>query len=112
MDSNKLRLDPATTIACKLGIYSYVPISPAHQHEATFYGLAKASGDITQSQSSNAVGKYTDEAKTKIQNMLGVQPKFELGNGLQLVNGVLSISYPDGDNIKYGTEGEVATNDR
>lgn len=94
MDSNKLRLDPATTIACKLGIYSYVPISPAHQHEATFYGLAKASGDITQSQSSNAVGKYTDEAKTKIQNMLGVQPKFELGNGLQLVDGVLSLDIP------------------
>lgn len=94
VDNNKLRLDPATTVACKLGIYSFVPIAPAHQHEATFYGLAKASGDTTQSKSSNAVGKYTDEAKTKIQNMLGVQPKFELGNGLQLVDGVLSLDIP------------------
>lgn len=94
MDNNRLRMDPATTIACKIGSYSYVSISPAHQHEATFYGLAKASGDTTQSKSSNAVGKYTDEAKTKIQNMLGVQPKFELGNGLQLVDGVLSLDIP------------------
>lgn len=94
VDSNKLRLDPANGTACKLGIYSFVPISPAHQHEATFYGLAKASGDTTQSKSSNAVGKYTDEAKAKIQNMLGVQPKFELGNGLQLVDGVLSLDIP------------------
>ena len=30
----------------------------------------------------------------KIQNMLGVQPKFELGNGLQLVDGVLSLDIP------------------
>ena len=94
VDNNKLRLDPASTIACKLGIYSYVSISPAHQHEAAFYGLAKASGDTTQSKSSNEVGNYTDEARTKIQNMLGVQPKFELGNGLQLVDGVLSLDIP------------------
>lgn len=94
MDSNKLRLDPATTIACKLGIYSYVPITPAHQHEATFYGLAKASGDTTQSKSSNAVGKYTDEAKLKIQNMLGVQPKFEVGNGLKFADGTLQLDIP------------------
>lgn len=40
------------------------------------------------------------------------QPAFKLGDGLQLVDGILSVSYPDGDNIKYGTEGEVATNDR
>ena len=94
VDNNKLRLDPASTIACKLGIYSFVSISPAHQHEAAFYGLAKAAGDTTQSESSNAVGNYTDEAKSKIQNMLGVQPKFELGNGLQLVDGVLSLDIP------------------
>ena len=48
------------------------PIVPANQHKATFYGLAKAAGDTTQSQSNNAVGTYTDDAKSAIQSMLGV----------------------------------------
>lgn len=42
------------------------------QHISTFYGLAKAAGDTTQSLSDNAVGSYTDEAKAAIQNMLSV----------------------------------------
>ena len=40
------------------------------QHKSVFYGLAAASGDTTQSQSSNAVGIYTDDAKSKINDML------------------------------------------
>lgn len=46
------------------------PIVPQNQHQATFYGLAKAAGDTTQSQSSNAVGTYTDSAKSAISQML------------------------------------------
>ena len=56
----------------KAGSAQYKPITSQKQHEATFYGLAKASGDTTQSQSSNAVGTYTDNAKASIQSMLGV----------------------------------------
>lgn len=56
----------------KNGIHSYRPISPNRQHAAAFYGLAKAAGDTTQSQSSNAVGTYTEEAKISIQKMLGL----------------------------------------
>lgn len=48
------------------------------QHAAAFYGLAKAAGDTTQSQSSNAVGVYTDEAKTAIKSMLGVNEGIEV----------------------------------
>jgi hypothetical protein len=48
------------------------PITPTNQHASTFYGLAKAAGDTTQSASSNAVGTYTEEAKTAIQKMLGI----------------------------------------
>jgi len=51
---------------------TYRPIVPSVQHISTFYGLAKAAGDTTQSQSSNAVGTYTDEAKSAIQTMLDV----------------------------------------
>lgn len=47
-----------------------VPVSGAGA--AAFYGLAKAAGDTTQAQSSNAVGTYTDAAKTAIQEMLDV----------------------------------------
>lgn len=67
-----LRLQPAATGTVKTGTSERAPISVAHQHEAAFYGLAKAAGDATQAASSNAVGTYTDGAKTSIQTMLSV----------------------------------------
>ena len=62
----------ASSEQVKLGTEVYRPLTPVRQHEAAFYGLAKAAGDTTQSQSDNAVGTYTDTAKTAIQTMLGV----------------------------------------
>lgn len=56
----------------KTGTDSLYPIMPNKEHEATFYGLAKVAGDTTQSQSANAVGTYTNEAKAAIQQMLDV----------------------------------------
>ena len=50
---------------------TFTPVSK--QHAAAFYGLAKAAGDTTQAASSNSVGYYTDTAKAKIQQMLGIQ---------------------------------------
>ena len=55
----------------KSGVGNYQPIVPTTQHRATFYGLAKAAGDTTQSASSNAVGNYTEDAKSAISEMLG-----------------------------------------
>lgn len=49
---------------------AYKPIVPARQHQSVFYGLAKAAGDSTQSASANAVGTYTDAAKSAISTML------------------------------------------
>lgn len=54
------------------GTNGYKIIAPKTQHSATFYGLAKAAGDTTQSTSSNAVGAYTDSAKASIKSMLGI----------------------------------------
>jgi len=54
---------------------AYRPITPANQHLATFYGLAKVASDTTQSASSNPVGTYTDDAKKAILSMLGVLMK-------------------------------------
>ena len=70
-----LKIYNAQVTDIKNGTSYYLPITPSIQHSATFYGLAKAAGDTTQSQSSKAVGKYTDEAKTAIQNMLNVPSK-------------------------------------
>lgn len=68
-----------------------LPIVAARNHEASFYGLAKAAGDTTQSASSNAVGVYTDDAKLKIQQMFGLWTpkkyiKYTLNEEAQTIN--------------------------
>lgn len=68
-----LKIRPASTNDMKGGTGPYYPVTSATQHIATFYGLAKAAGDSTQSASSNAVGTYTDNAKASIKAMLGIQ---------------------------------------
>lgn len=78
MVTDSLVIDCAGASAIKAGTNSYMPIVPGKQDQSTFYGLAKAAGDTTQSQSSNFVGIYTDEAKAAINNMLGSATKEEL----------------------------------
>lgn len=73
-----LLLQKATDIRIRQANSDYMPIVPSNQHQAIFYGLAKAAGDITQSQSSNAVGVYTPEAKAAIQTMLGIETGTEV----------------------------------
>jgi len=68
-----VRTYPPTSANYKAGIATYKPVCISLQHESTFYGLAKAAGDTTQSASSNTVGTYTDEAKAAIKAMIGVQ---------------------------------------
>lgn len=67
-----LFISPPTSEQIKTGNYTRKPIVVSNQHESTFYGLAKAAGDTTQSQSNNAVGNYTPEAKAAIKEMLGI----------------------------------------
>lgn len=67
-----LRIVTASAATIKNGTNIYTPITASNQHNSTFYGLAKASGDTTQSQSSNPVGTYTDSAKASIKAMLGI----------------------------------------
>lgn len=56
----------------KGGSASSAFIAPSVEDAASFYGLAKAAGDTSQSASSNTVGTYTDAAKVAIQKMLGI----------------------------------------
>lgn len=70
--SGQLKISPAAESDCKAATANYSPIVPSKQYASTFYGLAKAAGDTTQSLSSNAIGNYTDNAKASIQTMLDV----------------------------------------
>lgn len=68
--ANYIRIVPAPNnrIKCSDGYYN--PVTTSIQHASTFYGLAKAAGDSTQSASSNTVGAYTESAKSAISEML------------------------------------------
>lgn len=55
----------------KAGADFYKPVVPSHQHESTFYGLAKAAGS-DEKDSTLPVGQYTESAKSAIQTMLGI----------------------------------------
>lgn len=70
--NGKLQIKPASNSDIKGSWGDYKVIVANKQDASTFYGLAKAAGDTTQSASSNAVGVYTDSAKTAIKNMLGI----------------------------------------
>lgn len=70
--SNRVRIVKAADNQVQAGTHTNRPITPSNQDKAAFYGLAKAAGDTTMPSSSNAVGTYTEEAKTAIRAMLGV----------------------------------------
>ena len=69
--AGQLAINPASNAQIKSGNQQYAPITATTQHQATFYGLAKAAGDSTQSVSDNPVGQYTDTAKSAIRSMIG-----------------------------------------
>ena len=73
----ELYLSGATSESIKTGSNTFLPLMPKLQHESVFYGLAKSAGDTTQSQSSNPIGTYTEEAKTAIRTMLGLQDVYD-----------------------------------
>ena len=88
----------------KHGSNNRKPIVPDNQHTSAFYGLAKAAGDTTQSQSNNAVGAYTESAKSAIHEMLngtvsvsGTTPSINALPGIQYICGevaTLDITLP------------------
>lgn len=91
--SHVITINSATSSEIKAGdsaTKSYKPITPETQHRSVFYGLAKAAGDSTQSASQNAIGTYTDEAKSAIQTMLGIDgwnlsDRIAKGTGIQAI---------------------------
>lgn len=70
MSGGVLTINSAYDTDIKAGTNMLRPITPGRQQQSTFYGLAKAAGDSTQSASSNPVGTYTESAKSAISQML------------------------------------------
>lgn len=61
------------------------PVTADMSDMATFFSLARIAGDTTQGASENAIGTYTDDAKTAIRTMLGIDTASilqEIENGL------------------------------
>ena len=61
---------PAMSSDIKNGTHQYRQPAVNKQHEAVFYGLAKAAGS-DEKDSTLAVGQYTNAAKTAIRTMIG-----------------------------------------
>ena len=98
---NKIYLYGGQLGDIKVANSTTLPVTFAHQHESTFYGLAKAAGDTTQSQSDNAVGTYTDDAKTAIKSMIGVNVEdVQMMGTSVLTDGIANI--PIGTTAQYG----------
>ena len=70
LSSGVANIEKATDANIKAGTENGKFIVPGNQEKSAFYGLAKAAGDSSQSSSSNAVGVYTETAKSKISTML------------------------------------------
>lgn len=101
LSGKRFVISRATSAVIKSGNQNYRPIVSSNQHEAVFYGLAKASGDTTQSQSDNEVGQYTEDAKSAISDMLngsvsvsGATPTIVAKSGIRYVCGeVASLDF-------------------
>ena len=127
--SNNLRIVPASAAEIKGQTAEYKAITPIRQDAAVFYGLAKAAGDTTQSQSDNAVGTYTDEAISAIKSMLDIPESIGLVQDVQIdeftildasgianiplagsgVKGVVAIDSDYGINITSGGDLRIAS---
>ena len=107
-----LMIAPASLEKIKTSTNGASPITTGVQHASTFYGLAKAAGDTTQSQSDNSVGQYTNEAKTAIQTMLDVPSNADIPTQVsQLTNdaGYLTDDTDKADVIVNTASGLVAS---
>lgn len=99
--TGSLTVNPAGSPYIKAGTNGYFPIVSSKQHEATFYGLAKAAGDSTQSASDNAVGTYTADASAAIRNMLGAVGDVQVDGTSIVQNNVANIPISSGSGLAY-----------
>ena len=95
-DPGRLTLYPTSEAQVKAGNDGYLAVTTLRQHAAAFYGLSKAAG-ADMASSSNAVGTYTEAAKSAISQMLdapesvsGSTPSITAKAGVRYVCGEVS----------------------
>lgn len=82
-----LRMNTPTIGEIKQGTSSYMPITPSNIDTSTFYGLARVAGH-NERNSTLPVGTYSDEAKTAIRTMLGLQDVYDdYSSALEAIGG-------------------------
>lgn len=99
LDSNGIMtLAKGTDTQIKEATARELAVMISTQHQSVFYGLAKAAGDTTQSQSSNSVGTYTESAQSAINDMLnapvsvsGTTPTIVAKSGIQYICGEVTL---------------------
>ena len=69
-------IDEDMQINSKSGKNNNRSITPIMQYQSTFYGLAKAAG-VDEKDSTLPVGQYSEEAKTAIRTMLGIEDIYQ-----------------------------------
>lgn len=91
-----LVISAASAGDCRAGQSAIYPIAPNQAHAAAFFGLAKAAGDTTQSATgNNAVGTYTDNAKSAISQMLN--GSVSVSGTTPTINALPGVSYVCGE---------------
>ena len=75
--NGELMVSSASSTNIKEGTDVYRPLSPAKQHEATFFGLSKLAG-VDLANETVTVGTYPTNSKTAIQSMLGIEANIPL----------------------------------
>lgn len=104
---NELTVVRANDNQYKNGNDNWKVVTPYGQHRATFYGLAKAAGDTSQASSDNAVGTYTNDAKTAIKTMLSIAElpavtSSDNGKVLRVVSGAwAAASLPSASGVSF-----------
>ena len=103
MVGNSIGIISSSIGTYRKGTSVYFPVTIGHQHESTFYGLAKAAGS-DEKDSTLPVGQYTESAKSAISTMLngpvtvsGTTPSITALSGIQYVCGevaTLDITLP------------------
>lgn len=100
---NYLLVEGASSASVKSGESPRSPITPSTQHEAVFFGLAKAAG-VDEKDSSLPTGQYTSAAQDAIRKMLGVLSEHDADRFLVKsvidiagIGEVIKDSYLDGD---------------
>lgn len=91
--SGQVSINSAILVHIKNSAHGYRPITPTHQHESVFYGLAKVAGH-DEKNSTLPAGQYTEEAKSAISDMLngavqvsGTTPTIAALSGVRYVCG-------------------------